>query len=179
MSTQQQGLDRSLDLIPAQIPLFKSTQYFANVLELASTVVALFYEQLPSQSFRLTSGKYIRNLLPDLSELSIIRSWHAQYSDWKHSLFWQTVYDYIQARTHSDFATQGALLKIDQYLQQVIANAKGDSTFPVIADLQLLLIEDYADEASILRQNLTFDDLLSLLGFLHGFSSTLADILNF
>jgi hypothetical protein len=179
MSTQQQGLDRSLDLIPAQIPLFKATQYFANVLELASVIVALFYEQLPSQSFRLTSGKYVRNLLPDVSELSFVTLWHKQYSDKEHSLFWQTVYDYIQARTHSDFQTQAVQLKIDQYLQQVIANANGDATFPVIADLQLLLIEDYADETSLLRQNLTFDELVSLLGFLHGFSSTLADILSF
>jgi len=131
------------------MPLFRSTQYFAKVLELAGIIVALVYEQLPSQSFKLRSGQYIKSLT-GLSELSIATAWDKQYviatTDAKLSLFWQTLYDYIQARTHDELKTAGALALIHTYLDKVVQDAKGDTTYPVFHQLQLRLAEDYLSD---------------------------------
>ncbi|HLH34403.1 MAG TPA: hypothetical protein VKX41_07000 [Alloacidobacterium sp.] len=184
----QQKQNGPTDLVPAQVPLFKSTQYFANVLELASVIVALFYEQLPSQNFKLKSGLYIKQLT-GLSELSITTAWDKQYvianPGVKLSLFWQTLYDYIFASTQDQLVTAGALSKIHEYLDKVVQEAKGDTTYQVIYQLQLQLAEDYLSDDpddphdSNLRQFLTFDQFIQVMNFLHGFSGTLSDILNF
>ena len=190
--------------VPAQMPLFKSTQYFTNVLELGGVIVALIYEQLPSQSFKLRSGQYIKSLT-GLSELSIATAWSKQYvfagPGVKLSLFWQTLYDYIQARTHNELKTAGALQLIENYLDNpppkpgsppkpgwrpgVLQDAQGDTNYPVFYQLQLRLTEDYLSDDphqtddSNLRDYLSFDELISVLNFMHSFSGTLADALNY
>lgn len=189
-NAQTQPADERIGDLPAQTPLFKSTQYFANVFELAELVVALIYEQLPSQSFKLRSGQYIKSLT-GLSELSIATFWNNQYKakvkdpTIKYGLFWQTLYDYIQTLTHDELKTAGALEKIDQYLDGVVQDAKGDTNYPVIYQLQLRLTEDYLSDDpdqkndSNLRDVLSFDQLIIVLNFLHSFSGTLADALNY
>jgi len=189
-NAQTQPADERIGDLPAQTPLFKSTQYFANVFELAELVVALIYEQLPSQSFKLRSGQYMKSLT-GLSELSIATFWNNQYKakvkdpTIKYGLFWQTLYDYIQTLTHDELKTAGALEKIDQYLDGVVQDAKGDTNYPVIYQLQLRLTEDYLSDDpdqkndSNLRDVLSFDQLIIVLNFLHSFSGTLADALNY
>jgi hypothetical protein len=204
MNARVQRANGPIGDFPAQMSLFKSTQYFANVLELADIIVALIYEQLPAQSFKLRTGQYVQSLT-GLSELSIATTWSEQYvianPGVKLSLFWQTLYDYIQARTHNEVETAGALQVIENYLDNpppkpgsspppgwrpgVLQDAEGDTNYPVFYQLQLRLAEDYISDDpnntkdSNLRDYLSFDELIQVLNFLHSFSETLSDILNF
>jgi len=170
--------------LPPQVPLFKSTQYFANVLELADLIAALIYEQLPSKSFTLRSGDTI-GTVTGFSELSIATFWDHQYQDLltnpdaKLSLFWQTIYDYVNGSVHDSNTTAQALLLIHLYLDKVVQDANGDTKYPVIYQLQLAITAGYLPKGSPLRSDLTFDQLISLLNFLHSFSQTLDTVLDF
>lgn len=173
-----------LSPFPPQVPLFKSTQYFDNVLELADLIAALIYEQLPSKNFTLRGGNSIATLT-GFSELSITTTWNGQYKELltdpnaKLSLFWQSIYDYINGSVHDAHTTAEALSLIHLYLNNVVQQAKGDTSYPVIYQLQLAITAGYLPTSSLLRQYLTFDQLISLLNFLHSFSQTLATVLHY
>ena len=171
---------------PPQVPLFKATQYFANVLDLADLIAALIYEQLPSQSFKPRSGQTFGSLT-QMTELSIAKSWKLQYKsvtapDTKLSLFWQTVYDAINSQLNDWGKASFALDRLFfDFFVPAIDEANDDPSFHVFLQLQLDMTEDYVFEGdkSELRQFLTYDQFIIILNLIYHFRTTLSQVLNF
>jgi hypothetical protein len=170
---------------PQELPRLKSVHYVGNWLSLYDTVVALVYDDVlgSKRTFVLRSGRSVSATF-GVTEYTLVKGWAAGIQFPMYilptqvptlPLFWRTFYDFVQTRTGNHSATLVVMDDVDDILESAIAkadaaaNAMGDPDvalqYPVLPEVQLQVATKWFDDQQW-RDNLPYDDLLSILDFI-------------
>lgn len=169
-------LDIGLPEGPPQVALFKGTQYVGNLLALADTITELIYELLPSTTFKLRSGQSVGETF-ELSELSLVTLWSDQFRPGNPheapdpSLFWTTLFDFVQVQTGDESEALEVLSLIKLQLLLTMAEADGNTAYPVLFELHRKVVM-----ALLGRGEVSLNDVVMIGNFLYEFRTAFATV---